>query len=86
MNLKTNIAQRLDVAETTIAPGVVLQAHNNHEAIVEGYGSVLEYSDSAIRLSCNEFVLRFVGTRLQIKAMTPSTLTVAGNISAIEYI
>lgn len=85
-DLKTSLAQTLGLAETTIAPGTVLQAYNNHEAVVEGYSSVLEYSDSVIRLSCNGFVMRFSGSVLQIKAMTRGSLTVSGHITAIEFI
>lgn len=58
---------------------------SNTSAIVEGCCGVLEYSDKIIRVGFREFSVAFLGRRLKLKYISPTSLVVEGFFTGIEF-
>lgn len=53
---------------------------------VEGFSSLITYTKETIVFKVKSGVLTIFGKDLQIKEMSPSTITITGAISQVEYI
>lgn len=53
---------------------------------VEGFSSLITYTKETIVFKVKSGVLTIFGKDLQIKEMSPSTITITGTISQVEYI
>lgn len=53
---------------------------------VEGFSSLITYTKKTIVFKVKSGVLTIFGKDLQIKEMSPSTITITGTISQVEYI
>lgn len=55
------------------------------EAIVEGSKGVIEYKPDTVRINCSNYILRFKGVNLSVKAPTPDEICVSGEIVSFEF-
>lgn len=53
---------------------------------VEGFSSLITYTKETIVFKVKSGVITVVGKDLQIKEMSPSIITITGQISQVEYI
>lgn len=53
---------------------------------VEGFSSLITYTKETIVFKVKSGVLTIFGKDLQINEMSPSTITITGTISQVEYI
>lgn len=53
---------------------------------VEGFSSLITYTKETIVFKVKSGVITVVGKDLQIKEMSPSIITITGEISQVEYI
>ncbi|MEG2204212.1 MAG: YabP/YqfC family sporulation protein [Oscillospiraceae bacterium] len=83
---KTALARLLELPESTLGGGVHLELNSNREAIIEGCGGVLEYTEHQIRLSGGGMMIKFTGRGLCIGGLDRSGTVVAGQILSIEFI
>lgn len=66
--------------------GVHMEVNGNREVILEGSRSVVEYSDTSIKINTGKYIVSFQGRGLHIKCMTDCDIVIHGFITSIEYI
>ena len=74
----------LDIPAGTLTKGAQIVLSSNREATIEGCRGVLEYGDDRIRLSTGSSVIRFTGSELEIKSLSPGHAAIKGFIVSIE--
>lgn len=62
-----------------------IELDGNTTATLEGSKGVLEYSETCIRVSVENFVVSFEGQCLTLKCISPTALTIHGSILNINY-
>lgn len=62
-----------------------VEFNSNCEALVQGCRGVLEYHDHLVRINCGRFLLRFSGSGLCIRALSPDEILVTGEIACFEF-
>ncbi len=75
----------LDIPAGTLTKGAQIVLSSNREATIEGCRGVLEYGDDRIRLSTGSSVIRFTGSELEIKSLSPGHAAIKGFIVSIEF-
>lgn len=68
-----------------LLPSVRVELLSNRQAVVEGCRGIVEYGPECIRLSADKLILRFTGSRLEIRCFTPESITVEGLIASLTY-
>lgn len=63
-----------------------MEINGNTEAVVEGCGGVLEYSEESVRIRAGKMIVRFAGRGLTIKCLTSESLVITGFLTGIEYL
>lgn len=86
MPMKTILSRVLELPESTLAGGLHIEMHANHEAVVENCRGVLEYTPTLIRLIAGGMVVKFSGRGLAIGSLNRNTTVVSGHITAVEFI
>lgn len=88
---KQSPAQRLHSLEEQVTgstaallPALRVELLENRQAVVDGCRSILEYSDSCIRLSGGKLILRFTGSGLELRAFREGSAIVSGRITSVE--
>lgn len=75
----------LDIPAGTLTKGAQIVLSSNREATIEGCKGVLEYSGDKIRLSTGNSIIRFSGSELEIKSLSPGHAAIKGFIVSIEF-
>ncbi len=84
--MKTALSRVLELPESTLAGGLHIEMHSNHEAVVENCRGVLEYTPQIIRLMAGGMVVKFSGRGLAIGSLNRNTTVVSGTITAVEFL
>jgi len=71
---------------SSLLSGFRMEISGNREAVLEGCGGVLEYSEEAIRVRAGKMSIRFTGRNLKIKCLTADSLVVEGYLTGLEFI
>ena len=58
---------------------------SNTSAIIEGSRGVMEYSDKLIRINLGDFSVAFLGRRLSLKCISPTSMEIEGFFTNIEF-
>ncbi len=66
--------------------GAHMELNGNREAVVEGCGGILEYSEESVRVRTGKLAVRFVGRGLRIKCLAADSLVVEGFFTGIEFL
>lgn len=82
----SSLARLLLLPESSLSGMARIECNGNREAVVEGCGGILEYSDEVIRLTANGMVVRFTGRGLSIGGMAHGYAVVTGVISSVEFL
>ncbi len=59
--------------------------NSSKEATVEGSKGIIEYKTNTVRVNCGNYILRFKGENLSVKAPTPDEISVSGEIVSFEF-
>ena len=70
----------------TSAGGTHMELNGNREAVVEGCGGILEYSEETVRVRTGKLVVKFVGRGLTVKCLTADSLVVEGFFTGVEFL
>ena len=84
--IKTAISRVLELPESTLAGGLHIEMHSNHEAVVENCRGVLEYTPQVIRLLAGGMVAKFSGRGLAIGSLDRNNTIVSGVITTVEFL
>ena len=63
-----------------------VELRGSREALIEGSTGVIYYSDTAMRIGLGRQTLLVIGSDLCIRTMFGGTLTIAGHITAVEFV
>lgn len=70
----------------SLLSGFRLEISGNREAVLEGCGGVLEYSEETIRVRAGKMSVRFSGRGLKIKCLTADSFVVEGYLTGLEFL
>ncbi len=56
-----------------------------HEVLIEGSKGIIEYSEKTVRLNSGNFILKFCGDSLCIRALTTDEIIITGDILLFEF-
>lgn len=59
--------------------------NSSKEATVEGSKGIIEYKPDTVRINCGNYILRFKGENLSVKAPTPDEISLSGEIVSFEF-
>lgn len=81
--MKSKISDMLELPITTIFQETQIHLQKNCELLLQGYNTILEYSNTNIKISAYGFTLSIIGVDLTICFMDRNSLTVKGTIKSL---
>lgn len=66
-----------------LMPHIIFNA--SKEATVEGSKGIIEYKPDTVRVNCGDYILKFKGENLSVKAPTPDEVSISGMIVSFEF-
>ncbi len=63
-----------------------MEFNGNREVIIEGSTGILEYTEEVVRINTQEYVLRFQGRNMQVRAMTSDGIIISGFIQKVDFL
>ena len=82
---RNGIAKALELPAGLLSNGAHLELRWNREALIEGRCTVLEYTDTKIRINTSGGVVEFEGRGLEIGSLTSESALVSGWIRTIGF-
>lgn len=58
---------------------------SNREVFIDGCNGIIEYNNETVRLNCKNYILKFTGNDLTVKAETIEQITLCGDIISLEF-
>lgn len=80
------LAKFLDVPQNSFHEFSQIVLSGNYEAVLDGCQGVIEYEDSYIKLNIGGKLVKFTGSKLQIRCMTGENVILDGEIQSIEFL
>jgi len=84
--VKKKLENSLSMPPPSLLSGFRMEISGNREAVLEGCGGVLEYSEDSIRVRAGKMSVRFTGRNLKIKCLTADSLVVEGYLTGLEFL
>ena len=81
----TNVEIALKLAEELTAIAPCYYVTGNHEAWIENYKGIIEYSDSFVLLQGKTCQICISGKRLSIDYYTNEDMKISGQIESVRY-
>ncbi|MBQ3053446.1 MAG: YabP/YqfC family sporulation protein [Clostridia bacterium] len=79
------VADMLDISKDFLAGSLKVTIIANCELTVEGEISILEYTDTSLKLNTRSFIFGIKGSDFEITQLDTDYLRLVGNILATEY-
>ena len=83
--LSEKINDSLEIPNAALPDVAQIELSGNREAMVDGCQGILQYTDSAIRLSTGRLIVRFTGSELRVCAMQSGQIRISGLIAAVDF-
>ncbi len=84
ITLRERVADAMDIPKEVVLDTVLISCIGNRELTIENYKSILEYSDTCIRIKANPKPVRITGGRLELRNITRELLYIVGRIDRVE--
>lgn len=90
MNKLTNVISKcmveaLKMPKDLLYGDVLITVSGRHEAYIENYKSIIEYTDTKIRLQTKNGKLKITGKQLEIQYYTADEMKITGQLSEFKY-
>ena len=85
MSLRERAADALNLPKDLTLGAVILTITGKHEAYVENYMSLIEYTECLIRLQTRTCKLEIHGVHLYIDYYTSDEMKITGEIREVKY-
>lgn len=85
-NKLDRIGEKLELPFGLLCACANIELHSNREACIDGRCSVLEYSDSVIRINTGRQIIEFIGKNLRICSLTPNSAIISGIICSLNFL
>lgn len=79
------ICDRLDISDDICRSCGYIEIISNYCALIDGCKSIMEYDDSAVKLSFGKSAVTIRGSNLSIKSLSMEQAMVEGFILCIEF-
>lgn len=80
------VSGKLQIQEDIIAKAPILTGYGEHKLCIENYRSILEYTDSRVKIKTKTGKILVRGKHLIIAYYRDDSMCVVGDILAIEYL
>ncbi|MBO5485601.1 MAG: YabP/YqfC family sporulation protein [Eubacterium sp.] len=81
-----NLSEKLDIPPDVTEGATIINVYGNQTALVENYKSIIEYSDTQIKLQGKHIKLLIEGSKLEIDRFTKEDCKIRGIIQVVQYI
>ena len=81
-----NLSEKLDIPPDVTEGATIINVYGNQSALVENYKSIIEYSDTQIKLQGKHIKLLIEGSKLEIDRFTKEDCKIRGIIQVVQYI
>ena len=81
-----NLSEKLDIPQDVTEGATIINVYGNQTALVENYKSIIEYSDTQIKLQGKHIKLLIEGSKLEIDRFTKEDCKIRGIIQVVQYI
>lgn len=85
MNWKEEMTEALNLPKDLMLGAVIMTITGKHEAYVENYMSLIEYTQERIRLQTRDCRVEICGSCLLIAYFTTSEMKISGEIQEVKY-
>lgn len=79
------MVEALKMPKDMVYGDVLIQISGRHEAYIENYKNIIEYTDSSIRLQTKSGKLLITGKRLRIEYYTGDEMKITGYLADFKY-
>lgn len=83
--LRERVADAMDISKEVLLDTVLISCIGNRELTLENYKSILEYSDTCIRVKASPKIVQIQGTHLEIRNITRELLYITGRIDQCGF-
>ncbi|MBQ7129214.1 MAG: YabP/YqfC family sporulation protein [Clostridia bacterium] len=84
-NKLNKINKYFDLPEGLITGGVHIELMSNKQAILDGKCSILQYSDTQIKINTGNGTVEFLGKNLCLDTLNKEGALISGTIEKIEF-
>ncbi len=85
MNWKEEMTDALNLPKDLMLGAVIITITGKHEAYVENYMSLIEYTEELIRIQTKTCKLEIRGVHLYISYYTNDEMKITGEIQEVKY-
>lgn len=85
MNWKEEITEALNLPKDLMLGAVIMTITGKHEAYVENYMSLIEYTKERIRIQTKTCKLEILGRNLYIDYYTNDEMKISGELLEVKY-
>lgn len=85
MKWKEDMTEALNLPKDLMLGAVIMTITGKHEAYVENYMSLIEYTENLIRIQTKTCKLEIGGERLYIDYYTNDEMKITGEIQEVKY-
>lgn len=83
--MKSKLAQALALPKEVVLDMTVVQATGRNEVLIENYKSLVEFSETKIRVRARGFFIALEGQNLALLQVTAENLLIGGAIDSVLY-
>lgn len=81
-----NLSEKLDIPPDVTEGATIVNVYGNQSALIENYKSIIEYSETQIKLQGRHVKLLIEGSGLEIDRFTKEDCKIRGMIHFVQYI
>lgn len=85
MSLREQMTDALNLPKDLTLGAVIMTITGKHEAYVENYMSLIEYTEGLIRIQTRTCKLELHGVHLEIAYYTSDEMKITGEIQEVKY-
>ena len=82
---KKNIINRYLELPSTASSGARIELQSNESALIDCKCTILQYSETEIKINTNSGVVAFFGANLKLDSLTTETACISGQFQKIEF-
>lgn len=84
-SMRKYMSETLKMPKDIVYGDALVQITGHHEAYIENYKSIVEYTDSRIKLQTKSGKLLIAGKRLRIEYYTGDEMKITGYLSEFKF-
>ncbi len=82
---RERLADALDISKEVVLNAVLISCIGDRELTLENYKSIMEYTDTCIRVKANPYPVKITGTGLELRNITRDLLYITGRIHTFGF-